>query len=102
MSNLKVDLLRAANGEKIEAVVVGCAPDDLDGWDQTYPPMSWDEAAPLLDYEFDSGFGCVECHAVYAWTASLVLFVTNYDGHTYVNFIPRNPQDCTPHMPGGG
>lgn len=55
------------------------------------PILSWQEARPHLDYQYDSGYGAVDCHAVYAWTPSRVLFISQYDGSTHVTSVPRHP-----------
>jgi len=107
--SFKQDILDAAKGEKIVGVVIGEM-----GWGDYYKeivPMydqqpkgkllSWEEAAPLLDYEYDTGYGAPECNAIYVWTESRVLFVTQYDGATCIDYVPRNPVDIMPVMPGG-
>ncbi len=98
MSKFKDDILKAAGGEPIDAIVIG----DY-GWgspDRRLAAagkiLTWTEAAPLLDYEYDDGFGGPECHAFVAWTTNRVLYVHEYDGSTSVSCRPRNP---TTHMP---
>ena len=83
MSNFKHDILCEAGAEPIEAIVIGEM-----GWESYNEEgkpdwsnvmgkaISWDEAAPLLDYEYDTGFGAPECQAITAWTRSCVLFVS--------------------------
>jgi hypothetical protein len=64
--------------------------------------LSWDEARPMLDYDFDRGFGGPECDSIFAYTTTRVLlYVWQYDGATGVNSIPRDPEPCIPNMPGG-
>ena len=65
------------------------------------PVYSWQEVRPLLDYEYDHGFGGTDCHAITAWTADKVLFVVEYDGSTWVASVPRNPITHVPAMFGG-
>jgi len=109
MANLKKWLLKEADGERIEAVVIGEM-----GWDDygsEFVPayndiprgkvLSWEEAASWLDYEFDSGYGAPECQAVYARTANKVIAIGQYDGATWPYSIPRNPIDIMPEMQGG-
>lgn len=109
MANLKSWLLEDAGEEEIEAVVIGEM-----GWGEygseavsvynTQPRgkvLTWEEAAPLLNYEFDSGYGAPGCNAVYAWTKSWIIGVSQYDGATGTFRLPRNPVDCMPSMPGG-
>lgn len=64
--------------------------------------ISWEQAKHYLDYEFDDSYGSPGCHAIYVWTENYILFISNYDGSTNYNMIPRNPIDCNPFMPGGG
>lgn len=64
--------------------------------------LSWNEALTALDYDYDAGFGGVDCNSVYIWTATRILFVDEYDGSTSVCSIPRNPQAGMPGLPGGG
>ena len=98
-----------ADGEPIEAVVIGEM-----GWgtfhsehvpDYDIQPkgvvLSWDEAKLWLDYDFNSGFGAPDCNAIFAWTPSRVMAISQYDGATGIFSIPRNPVPCKPFMPGG-
>lgn len=83
MANLKQWIEDEAGGEAVEAVVIGemgwgefgaeCVP----GYKEIPKGkvLAWAQAGPLLDYEFDSGFGAPGCNAVYVWTASKVMFV---------------------------
>ena len=97
-----------AGGEQIIAVVVGEM-----GWmgyrDESKPAwghikgrvVTWEEARPMLDYIYDDGYGAPDCQAIYAWTPTRVIFVSQYDGSTNIESIPRNPIDCVPDIPGG-
>lgn len=60
--------------------------------------LTWSQARPMLDYTYDAGFGAPECDAVWAWTKSRVLFVSEYDGATGIHAVPRNPVDGKPAM----
>lgn len=65
-------------------------------------PLTWDEARPLLDYPYDTGFGGNDCHAIWAWTSRWILFVSVYDGATMVERVPRNPvEGGIPELIGG-
>lgn len=104
----KDDILEAAQGQPIAAIVVGEMgwPDYNDKGKPKYKDIvgklvSWERAAPVLDYEYDSGFGAPDCHAITAWTKDWVLFVSQYDGSTNINRVPRNPCSHLPRMPGG-
>ena len=112
MSTFKDDILSAVEGSPIEAVVLGSK-----GWDEIYmyneedervpvpwptgEVIPWEEALPFLEYDFDRGYGGPECHAIYVWTKDRVFFVSQYDGSTGIESIPRNPTDELPSMPGG-
>lgn len=109
MSNFKQDILEAAGGEPILGVVIGEM-----GWgeynSESVPLyneqpkdklLSWKKAEKFLDYEYDTGFGAPECNAVYVWTKTKVIFVSQYDGATSLHSVPRNPADVKPEMPGG-
>jgi hypothetical protein len=105
-----------AGDEAIEAVVIGGFASSYfsekyqitDGVDVKGIPaakhnvrLTEAEASRYLDYDYDGGYGGVDVHAVYAWTASRVLFVAQYDGKTWPTSVPRSPGDSEPSMPGG-
>lgn len=109
MGNLKEWILELANGEMIEGVVIGGM-----GWEdygsEAVPQyalqvhgkvLPWDAAGPMLDYDFDAGYGAPGCNAVTVWTRSWVMAVSQYDGSTHLFRLPRHPVDHTPIMPGG-
>lgn len=96
INNFKQDILDEVSGEVIEAIAVG----QSRGIDYPVPdhslgeaPVSWEEAAPILDYDYDADFGTQDCHNVYIWTPTRVIFVHEYDGRTWLRSVPRNPQD---------
>ena len=99
-----------AAGEKIEAVVISGNRYDEDGRPVSNDNTSiiedvlltWEEVRDDLDYKFNPNQYNIQCHAIYAWTASKVIFISQYDGSTEIYSIPRNPVDCKPEMPGGG
>ena len=59
-------------------------------------PLPWALARPLLDYPYDSGFGAVDVHPVWAWTHSRVIYVHEYDGATELRSAPRDPLSGDP------
>jgi len=63
--------------------------------------LSWEEAEPMLCYEFEWGYGGY-CHPIYAWTKTRVLVTECYDGCKDIKSVPRNPQAVVPEMIGGG
>lgn len=53
--------------------------------------ISWEIAAPLLDYSYCAGYGSMDCHNIIAWTETQVIYIHEYDGSTCVCSLPRNP-----------
>jgi hypothetical protein len=110
MSNLVAWIEEMANGAKIEGVVIGemgwgdYGSDGVPNYEKQPKGklLSWDEARPLLDYEFHAGFGAPSCNAVCAWTKYRVIGISQYDGSTAPFWMPRNPVDYMPEMQGGG
>ena len=112
MANLKEWVERSLRkGEVVEAVVIGnmgwedyrledipLASQNKEMWGRI---LSWEQAKPLLDYEFDSGYGAPGCQRILVWTNTHVYFVSQYDGATSLECVPRNPVACDPPMPGG-
>lgn len=105
MANFKADIEAALDDDVFEAIVVG----EFGGWsrgdkrdivppDKRGVPVSWAEAAPWLDYEYEDGFGGADCHAIYAWSKNFVYFIGEYDGSTGVQCVPRNPVESNPSM----
>ena len=111
MCNLKKWIEKAVEGEPVIGVVIGnmgCRGYHLDQIPQEsadpknwYRLLTWEEAIPLIDYEFSNGYGPPGCQCITAWTATKVFFVTQYDGSTAPTIVPRNPIDHVPKMPGG-
>lgn len=110
MPTLRDWILRMADGEPVDGVVIGEM-----GWgdygSERVPNyaeqprdqlLTWDQALSFIQYEFDDGYGAPSCNKIYAWTKSWVISVCQYDGSTYPFRIPRNPRACVPDMVGGG
>ena len=55
--------------------------------------LPWFEARRILDYEAEY-WG-----AAYAWTATQVIFVSEYDGNTFVTAVPCHPVEGVPVFP---
>jgi hypothetical protein len=106
VANFLKDIEEHLAGESVEAVVV----DPLDRWSShrqardagiTFGvPVPWEQAKGWFDYEYDDGYGGSDCHPVYIWTATRVLFVVEYDGATSMASVPRCPTVCEPEMNG--
>ena len=87
--------------ESIEAVVIFGASDYDSRYIKNYEyqkpihgkPISWEIAKPLLDYDFDNGYGAQECNDIYIWTKDYVFYIKEYDGSTCLDWIPRNPNN---------
>lgn len=111
MNNFARDI-EAATSDPILCAVIGHFGGYAKSWsegerDENAKPfvgklLAWEKARPLLDYAYDTGYGGADCHAVTAWTANSIVFVTQYDGSTSVDVVPRNPVDYMPEMFGGG
>lgn len=98
------DIEEVAQGEPILFAVIGASPRNYGTPDERYigadarkgEILTWDEARPLLDYEYDDGYGGADCHPVHVWTENKVIFVHEYDGSTYASYVPRNPSPLMP------
>jgi hypothetical protein len=53
--------------------------------------ISWELAAPLLDYPYYSGYGSMDCHDIVAWTETQVIYIHEYDGSVSFHYQLRNP-----------
>lgn len=106
MANIAEWIEEAANGEAIEAVVIGTHYRDIFKEPGEKPfneaplntLLTWEEAKPFLSYEFDNGFGGADCHPVYAWTKTRIIVISEYDGATGEATFPRNPIACKPEF----
>lgn len=110
MDNFASDIEEEAGDEPILQVLIGFVGGD-GFWENSKHLaasavrgrlLSWTEAKPLLNYSYYTGYGSPDCHAIYAWTETKVLFVVQYDGATVIESVPRNPTvKESPIMPGG-
>lgn len=96
-----IDLIpKVADGEPIESIVLGPIGGYKYSGTNTSPElgvlMTWEEAKPHLEYWYGNGFGGAECHSLYAWTATKIIYVCEYDGSTSVRSMPRHPITCQP------
>ncbi len=94
--------------DDIEAVVIGGYNQDWsnegrEGSNQTIGQvLTWKQARPMLDYEFDDGLGGADCNSLLLWTFDRVWFVHEYDGATSLAWVPRQPCACMPEFSGLG
>ena len=99
MATLRKWIQKQADGESVEALVIGRRP----GWDhpdsRAYPYgdlLTLDAVPEVLDCEFDEEYGRPGCHPVYAWTAHWVIAIDEYDGSTIPVRLPRHPMSGLP------
>ena len=94
-----------AEGEVVEGVVIGAkcgCYSDYDDDDEEYgepaaPVLTWDEAGPQLQlFSGVGGFGSYGGRKTYVWTNTRVLFISEYDGSSCWNDVPRDPAACVP------
>lgn len=84
-------------GERIEAIVVG-KHDDAPPMPDENRVLSRADGLAKLSQRFDDGLGSPDCCPMYAWTATRVFFIAEYDGATELACISRNPVDCVPRF----
>lgn len=108
--NFRDKLLDKIGTETVEAIVVGdwgqsyetTNWEDNDWLDHPIPneirgvPCQWSDVHQLLNYEWDDGFGGMSCHALWIWTPTRIIFISEYDGATNIESLPRNPQPGHP------
>ena len=106
MTTFMDDILAEAGQETIEAIVIHSKDGKIDNYfiknlDRDIPielcnvPLTVEQALPLLNYTYDTGYGSQDCHDVYVYTATRVIYVHEYDGSTWLESVPRNPPTAT-------
>ncbi len=102
-SNISKWLIEAEtkNGEMIEAIVVGRH--DNEKWDGDAKAdediiLSREDGLKKLDVNYDSGYGGADCFPMLAWSRNRIYFISEYDGATSLNSVPRHPVACTPEF----
>ena len=85
-------------GETIEAIVVGqhdARESRFQANDKPLPDeniiLSREDGLKKLDQDYDNGYGGADCFPIWAWTANRIYFISEYDGSTRMNYVPRNP-----------
>lgn len=59
------------------------------------------EAEPFMKgWTFYNGYGYPQTYASYIWTTNHIIWVTEYDGSTKLDFAPRNPSNIIPYISG--
>lgn len=51
----------------------------------------WSYCRDKFNYEYDAGYGTVDCHNIVIYTTDTVYYIHEYDGSTEVQWISRNP-----------
>lgn len=88
------DIERVAGAETILAAAISPKRSsyyDNPDHDLGNAPQPWAVVRPVLDYAYDTGYGWQDCHDVWVWTPTRVLFIHEYDGSTAVGSAPRDP-----------
>lgn len=68
-----------------------------------YKCLTVHEAQPLMNgWTFYSGYGFPQTYATYIWTTNHIIWVSEYDGSTKLDYAPRNPTNIVPFIPGDG
>lgn len=101
------DLIEYLEGEKVEAIIIGeywggvednmHVPSDLIGKKLNLDDLKWH----MGSWSFNRGLGSRECFPAHVWTESRVIFVTCYDGGSWLSHVPRNPSNAMPQFHGG-
>lgn len=76
-------------GEQIEAIV--CSNNAV---------LSRDEGLAKLDRTIHADHGSIDSPPMYAWSASRVFFIHEYDGQLRLAWLPRNPATDAPEFGG--
>lgn len=64
--------------------------------------LSEKEARPFMKgWKLYCGYGAPLAYAMYVWTNKRVMWITQYDGSTNIDSMPRHPSNCEVDMPGG-
>jgi hypothetical protein len=106
MANIRKWLEEAESfyGEPIEAIVVGKHYDRAYSDDNPHADenivLGREDGLNKLDQEYDNGYGGAGCYPMFAWTASRVFMIHEYDGATGPTYVPRNPVPCEPEFGG--
>ena len=106
MTTFMDNILAEAGQETIEAIVIHSEDGKIDSYsvknnDRNVPielcniPLTVEQALPLLNY---TDYGYDDCHNVYVYTATRVIYVHEYDGDTWLKSVPRNPPTATKEL----
>lgn len=51
----------------------------------------WSYCRDKFNYEYDAGYGRVDCHNIVIYTTDTIYYIHEYDGSTEIRWISRNP-----------
>jgi hypothetical protein len=76
------------------------AEEDYPGWEDPISAEKITSEHPILDYEFDDGYGAPECPRFLAKDESNIYFPSQYDGATFIVVVAIEPEYyLTPNHP---
>lgn len=55
----------------------------------------------LVKWDIVDEYGANDVYSFYLWTNKRVIFIVVYDGATWLESVPRNPEDVLPKIFGG-
>lgn len=100
MTTFAQEIIEFVGSEPILAIAVGPERSGGGWWKNSKPdhqlgsaPVSWEQAFPVLNYEYDAGYGGQDCHDIWVWTATRIISVHEYDGSTCLISVARNPEN---------
>lgn len=106
MANFLADILACAEGDVINYIDFGGAiqryrfesvTDPRDAGINFSVTYRFEDAKPFLDYEYEDGYGAIDCHDIIAWSDAYVYYIHEYDGSTQVMRLPKRP--TKPNLP---
>lgn len=94
--------IREETEEDIQAVYLGKPRYDehdleYEGKTEVFPAEDflnchpWSYCRDKFDYEYDAGYGTVDCHNIMIYTTDTIYYIIEYDGSTEISWISRNP-----------
>ena len=107
LGNLARWVEKEAGSEVVLGVTIGRRNHRSDYYDEPPAPfmgklLSWEEARPFLDGDFDAYYCCsFPCYTIYAWTKTKVMFMVEYEMGCELCVVPRNPVSSFPLVYGG-
>ena len=90
-NNFLQDIEAVVKGEQVTAVAwLADRGENYYGYSRPkyHCSTDWEAVKFLFDYEYNTGYGGVDCHAILIWTVSRIIFVQEYDGATDVQSLP--------------